>query len=155
PLQTSGTYAVNRLDFSADGKRLLGTFRVEGKPSSLAWFDLETGNLAPLLPASSYFRFALSPDGKSIAFTAMPDRPDEQSGNDGSHTERWKVPGDGTRPEQRCRLRGRVHAIDWADGGKSLVVAAELGQAHDDLWKIPLDDPPRGMAKLTAAQADE
>ena len=40
-------------------------------------------------------------------------------------------------------------------GSISLVVAAELGQAHDDLWKVPLADPLRGMVKLTSGQADE
>src|SRR5438309_134473 len=28
-LQTGGTYAVNKLEFAADGKRLLGAFRVD------------------------------------------------------------------------------------------------------------------------------
>ena len=54
-----------------------------------------------------------------------------------------------------CRFPARIHDLCWADGGRSLVVAAELGQAHDDLWKLPLDDPLRGMAKLTSGQADE
>src|SRR6516164_3248346 len=56
-----GTYAVNKLEFSADGRRLLGAFRV-GQENRLAWLDLASGELTPLLPVSSYFRFALSPD---------------------------------------------------------------------------------------------
>src|SRR5262245_11044121 len=74
-----GTYAVNKLEFSADGKRLLGTFRV-GAANRLAWFDLESGERTPLVPASSYFRFALSPNGKWIVHTSIPDEPGEQSG---------------------------------------------------------------------------
>ena len=54
-----------------------------------------------------------------------------------------------------CRFPARIHDLCWADSGRSLIVAAELGQAHDDLWKLPLDDPLRGMVKLTSGQADE
>ena len=109
------------------------------------------------LPGVTYtFRFALSPDGKWIVHTAMPDQPVQQSGNDGSHTELWKIPAEGAeKPAKLCELPGRVHHICWADGGKSLVIAGELGNAHDDLWKIPLADPVRGMVKLTTGQADE
>src|SRR5215471_3186051 len=76
-----GTYAVSKLEFSADGKRLLGAFRV-GQEYRLAWFDLESGELTPLVAVSSYFRFALSPDGKWIAHTTQPDQPGEQAGSD-------------------------------------------------------------------------
>jgi Tol biopolymer transport system component len=149
-----GTYAVNKIEFSRDGSRLLGAFRV-GSVNRLAWLDLESGELTPLTPVSGYFRFALSPDGKWIVHTAMPDQQGQQSGNDGSHTDLWKLSAEGKQPEKLCRLPGRVHDLCWADAGRSLIVAAELGQAHDDLWKLPLDNPLRGMAKLTSGQADE
>src|SRR6516225_1704748 len=153
-VSAGGTYAVSKLEFSADGKRLLGAFRV-GESNRLAWFDLASGELTPLVPASSYFRFALSPDGEWIAHTSIPDQPGEQSGNDGSHTDVWKQPANGQgKAEKVCRFPARVHDLCWADGG-SLVVAAELGQAHDDLWRLPLTDPLRGMVKLTSGQADE
>jgi Tol biopolymer transport system component len=153
-ISVGGTYAVSKLEFSADGKRLLGAFRVS-EVHRLAWFDLESGELTPLIPVSSYFRFALSPDGKWIVHTSIPDQPGEQSGNDGSHTDLWKQPaGGGGKAERLCRFPARVHDLCWAGGG-SLVVAAELGQAHDDLWQVPLADPLRGMVKLTSGQADE
>jgi hypothetical protein len=149
-----GTYAVNKLEFSADGKGLLGAFRV-GASNRLAWFDLESGELTPMVPASSYFRFALSPNGKWIVHTSIPDEPGEQSGNNGSYTDLWKLSADGTgKVEKLCRIPARVHDLCWADGG-SLIVAMELGQAHDDLWRVPLADPLRGMVKLTSGQADE
>jgi TolB protein len=157
PAQTGGPYAVNKLEFSADGKKLLGTFRV-GQDNSLAWFDLDSGEHTPVLPlpAVSYtFRFALSPDGKWVVHTSMPDQAGQQGGNDGSHTDLVKVSADGKgQTEKLCRLPGRVHDLCWA-GGRSLIAAAEFGQAHDDLWKLPLDEPLRGMVKLTAGQADE
>jgi hypothetical protein len=159
-LQTAGTYGVNKLEFSADGTRLLGAFRIEGKENSLAWYDLATGVLTPLLPlppVSYPFRFALSPDSKWVIHTAMPDLPNEQSGSDGSHTELWKRAADGTgKPEKLCQLPGRVHDLCFSDGGRALILSGELGSAHDDLWRVPLDgDPVRGMTKLTSGQADE
>src|SRR5262245_28367317 len=159
-LLAAGTYAASKLEFSADGRQLLGSFRSEGKDHGLAWFDLATGAVRPVTPVHFYTRFALSGDGKWIAYTAPPDRPGEQTGNDGSYTDVWKVPASpdaaaAGAAEKICRFPGRIHDLCWADGARSLVVAAELGRAHDDLWKLPLDDPLRGMVKLTAGQADE
>src|SRR5215467_8957820 len=78
-----------------------------------------------------------------------------QSGNDRWHTDLWKLPAEGKgKAEKVCRFPARVHDLCWA-GGRALVVAAELGQAHDDLWRVPLADPLRGMTKLTSGQADE
>src|SRR5262249_31105916 len=149
-----GTYAFNKLEFSADGKRLLGPLRI-GSANQLAWLDLESGDLSPLTPVSGYTRFALSPDGKWIVYSVQPDRPGEQSGNDGSYSDLWKLPADGKeKAEKLCRFPARIHDLCWADG-RSLIVAAELGQAHDDLWQLPLADPLRGMVKLTSRQADQ
>ncbi len=154
-LLTAGTYAVNKLEFSADGRQLLGAFRTDARNHGLAWFDLATGAVRPITPVHAYTRFALSPDGKWVAHTTPPDQPGEQSGNNGSHTEVWKTQAAGGESEKVCRFPARIHDLCWADGGRSLVVAAELGQAHDDLWKLPLDGPLRGMTKLTSGQADE
>src|SRR5206468_5980631 len=63
--------------------------------------------------------------------------------------------GGKAKPEKLGRLPGRVHDLCFADGGRSLIAAAEFGQAHDDLWRLPLDDPERGMVQLTSGQADE
>jgi hypothetical protein len=151
---TGGTYAVNKLEFSVDGKRLLGAFRV-GDANKLAWIDLESGDATPLIPVSSYFRFSLSPDGKWIVHTSHPDQPFEQAGSNGSYTDLWKLPAQGKeKAELVCRFPARIHDLCWADS-RSIVVATELGQAHDDLWKLPLADPLRGMEKLTSGQADE
>ncbi len=149
-----GTYAVNKLEFSPDGKRILGAFRI-GADNRLAWLDIASGDLTPLAPVSGYTRFALSRDGKWIAHTVSPDRPGQQTGNDGSFTDLVKLAADGKgEAEKVCRFPARIHDLCWADG-KSLIVATELGQAHDDLWRIPLSDPLRGKVKLTHGQADE
>jgi hypothetical protein len=153
-ITVGGTYAVNKLEFSTDNRRLLGPFRI-GQVHHLAWLDLESGDLNPLAAVSSYFRFALSPDGKWIVHTTMPDQSGEQAGSDGSYTDLWKLPANGTEKAKKvCRFPARIHDLCWADG-RSLIVATELGQAHHDLWQVPLADPLRGMEKLTSGQADE
>lgn len=168
PPQVAGVYSNLRLEFSADGKRLLGAFRIEGKENSLAWCDLESGALIALmpLPAVAYpFRFALSADGDTIAYTVMPDQPGEQSGSDGSHTELWLLPADGKgKAEKHSTVPGRVHALCWqwlrvpGDLVQNLFAAAEIGQAHDDLWRIDPPTPrggPARLTKITSGQADE
>src|SRR5262245_5400925 len=111
PVSVGGTYAVSKLEFAADGKSLLGAFRV-GPVNRLAWFDLESGEPTPLVPVSSYFRFALSPDGKWIVCTSSPDQLGEQSGNDGPHTDLWKQPASGKeKAEQLCRFPARPRPV--------------------------------------------
>ena len=83
-LLTAGTYGANKLEFSADGRQLLGAFRTDGQDHGLAWFDLATGAVQPLASVHAYSRFALSPDGKWIAHTSHPDQTGEQSGSDRS-----------------------------------------------------------------------
>src|SRR5262249_47410346 len=56
-VSVGGTYAVSKLEFSADGKRLLGPFRVGGV-NQLARPDLESRGLTPPGPVSRYFPFA-------------------------------------------------------------------------------------------------
>src|SRR5262249_35447642 len=131
-----------------------GAFRV-GSANHLAWLDLDSGEFTPLVSASSYLRYGLSPDGKWIVHTASPDQQFQQTGNDGSHTELGKLAASGKeKAELICRWPARIHDLCWADG-RSLIVSTELGQAHDDLWRVPLSDPLRGMVKLTSGQADE
>jgi hypothetical protein len=155
PVAVGGSYGATRLEFSAAGKRLLGPF-LTNSGYQLAWCDLASGDLTPLLPVSAYhFRFALSPDGKWIVHVSIPNVSGEQAGNDGSYSDLWKVSADGKgTPEKLCRFPARIHDLCWA-GSASLIVATEFGQAHDDLWKLPIGDPLRGMIKLTSGQADE
>lgn len=154
-LQTGGTYGVNKLEFSADGKRLFGSLRVDGKDLGLAWFDLQTGEAKSLATVHFYTRFAVSHDGKRIAYTLPPDQPGEQTGNNGSYTDIWMMPVDGGKAEKIARFPARVHDLCWTGSGQSLIVSTELGQAHDDLWQVPLVDSLRGMRKVTSGQADE
>jgi Tol biopolymer transport system component len=154
PPQSAGSYAA-RLEFSADGRQLLGVFRSGAKERRLAWYDPDAGMLRTVAPATTATRFALSPDNKSIVYTTNPDRPGEQQGSDGSFTDLWKVSTSGSPAEKLFRFPGRVSDLCWASTGRALIIAAELGQAHDDLWQVPITDPLAGMRKLTSGQADE
>src|SRR5262249_47558663 len=109
----------------------------------------------PLTPVSSYFRFALSPDGKWIVHTTSPDQPAEQSGNDGSHSDLWRLPASGPgKPEKLCRFPARIHDLCWA-GGKALIVAAARGTSPGDLGRVRLAHRLGAMVNPPSGQPDE
>lgn len=151
---TGTVFGVNKLEFSADGKRLLASYRLNPNESRIGWFDLESGEVTPLAPVKFFTRFALSADGKSIAVVNPPDQPTEQTGNDGSHSDVQILSTDG-KEQKRFKFPARIHDLCWSHDGQALIVASELGRAHDDLYKLPLNDPLRLMVKLTSGQADE
>src|SRR4051812_8596130 len=71
---------VESLSFGPEGTRLLGKFQ----GPALAWLDLNNGELTPVRTgALRPDRYALSLDGRRIAFTTTQDVPDQQAGNDG------------------------------------------------------------------------
>jgi hypothetical protein len=148
--------AGGRLEFDRAGQRVLGIFREPGQEPRLAWFDLMSGQLTPIGLAEPRPRHAaLSHDGRWIALTTTLDRPGEQGGNDGPEVDLWKVPAEGGEPRRVVRFPARVHDLCWGADDRSLCVATELGGVHNDLWRVPLDDPLRGARKLTFGQADE
>jgi Tol biopolymer transport system component len=152
---TGGVIGVNRLEFSADGKRLLASYRLSANENKIGWFDLATGDITPVASVKYFFtRFALSNDGKSIAVSSPPDQPGQQTGNDGSHCDVQILSVEG-KVQQQFTFPARIHDMCWGHDNRSLIVATELGRAHDDLYKLPLDDPLRLMTKLTSGQADE
>jgi TolB protein len=144
------------LDFSADGRRILGRFQVPDVGRSLSWFDTDSGALVPVATGKTRpDRYALSHDGRRLAFTTTLDVPGQQSGNDGPEADVWTVPSQGGEPVRVVRFPARIHELCWAAGDRALDVATELGGVHNDLWEIPLDDPERGARRLTFGQADE
>lgn len=147
--------AGETLDFSPDGLRILGLFQLPDVGRTLSWFDLGTGALAPV--RTGRFRpdrYALSHDGRRLAFTTTLDVPGQQSGNDGPETDVWTVASQGGEPVRAVRFPARIHELCWAAGDRVLDVATELGGVHNDLWEIPLDDPERAR-RITSGQADE
>jgi len=148
--------AVEKLAFGPDGTRVLGGFQAPGQEKALAWFDLNTGELTPVRtgPLRPH-RYALSHDGRRIAFTTTQDVADQQGGNDGPEADVWTVPSGGGEPAKVVRFPARIHDLCWRAGDRAVVVATELGGVHNDLWEVPVDDPDRGARRLTFGQADE
>jgi hypothetical protein len=154
-VQVRGTVLYYKLEFHPDGRRILGVFRAEGKDWGLAWFDIESGALTSVTMPPAWGRYALSPDGRWIAYTQSMDQPAQQGGNDGPQADLWKIPADGGAAEKMVRFPSRIHDLCWEPGNQGLLIVSELGGAHYDLWHVPVNDPLRGMRKLTFGQADE
>jgi TolB protein len=156
PVEVRGAYNFHKLEFDPAGGRILGIFRADGQDHGLAWYDLQSGQVKALgVPLSSYTRYALSPDGKWIVYSATMDKPGEQTGNDGPQADLWKVSAEGGKPEQMVRFPSRVHDLCFSADGKSLIVVSDLGGAHNDLWQLPLSNPLPGLKHWTSGQADE
>jgi hypothetical protein len=160
PVTVRGAYNFQKLEFSPDGKRLLGVYRADGKDYGLAWYDLSSGAVTSLdVPIAFYNRYALSPDGQWILHTSTMDKPGEQTGNDGPQADIWKMPAAGGKSEKVVRFPSRVHDLCVQADGKSVIAVSDLGGAYNDLWQFPLAtvgaDPLAKLKKLTSGQADE
>ncbi|MCB1122187.1 MAG: CehA/McbA family metallohydrolase, partial [Verrucomicrobiae bacterium] len=149
-------FAQDRLFFHPDGGRILGHFRKDGEGSSMRWLDLETGSLSSyLIPYGSRQRFALSQDGSRIAVAESRDLNGEQSGNNGPQFTVKIFSSEGGNPQEQFEFPARIYDIAWMEDDKSLCVVTNAGGAHNDLWKIPLNNPVRGVQKISFGQADE
>jgi len=149
--------ASGKLAFHPDGQRILGNLRAPDLKGgeSLAWLNLKTGKVTAVTdPPQPARKAALSTDGRWIAFAIHQDVPGQQGGNDGAQADLWKVAADGGKPEKIVQLPSRVYDLCWAADGRSLFIATSQGNAHNDLWQVPLDSPLRGK-QLTSGQADE
>jgi hypothetical protein len=153
--------ARGRLQFHADGTRLLGIFVASGQPDRLQWLQLRTGELTPVNLTSfsamqrSSMKWALSPDGATLALATFQDRPDEQTGNNGPTTEVWRLPVAGGDPQKLLVWPSRVYSLCWNADGWGLFVVTDRGVACNDVWHVPLDKPHEGARKITSGQADE
>src|SRR5262249_8570438 len=61
----------------------------------------------------------------------------------------------GGEPARIIRFPSRVHDLCWSADGAALFLVSELGGAHYDLWRVPVDDPERGVRRITSGEADE
>ena len=148
--------AQGKLYFHPNGEKLLGNFQAQGKPESLAWFDLKTGNLTPVLkPARPARRLSLSNDGRTIAFVTTLDVTGQQTGNDGPQNDLMRVVAEGGEPELIVRFASRIHDTCWASDDRSIIVVTDVGGAHYDLWQVPLADSERAARRITHGLADE
>ena len=149
-------FADGKIFFHPDGRRLLGNLRLEAAQAQspvLAWLDLETGSLKPLLsPPRALEVYCLSPDGERVAFVSTQDVAGEQEGHNGPQADIWTLSASGGKPERLARFRSRIFDLIW--GADGLYFSSDLGGAHNDLWMMPLENPSQAQ-KLTSGQADE
>lgn len=156
----SSVRAQGKLHFSPDGKRLLGRFSKSGPPDRVAWYDLDTGELAPVegMPQgwqTASMPMALSVDGNWLLYALHQDLPEEQGGNNGPHTDLWKLSAKGGAPQLVTRWLARIYQLTWDSIGTGCYLVTDLGASHNDLWHVPLVDPQRKALKITSGQADE
>lgn len=155
-VEVLGTVANQKMEW-LPGDRLLGVLRVDGQTTGLGWVNWKTGEMKSLAPAPQWGRVAASADGQWVAFTTTLDQPGQQTGNDGVSADVWQVSINGGEPEKLFRFPSRVHELSWSADGSGLYVVSELGggQAHNDIWHVPLHESLQRMRKLTFGQADE
>ncbi|MEK7403892.1 MAG: hypothetical protein AAB225_02170, partial [Acidobacteriota bacterium] len=93
------------------------------EPSRLMVRNLANGQEQELLP--SVYRFALSPDGRRLAFSNyVPD-----------HMQSLTVmPAAGGEPRELSRVRGQIVSIAWTPDGRQLLFAG-----RDELWRVPAE----------------
>ena len=153
--------ARGRLQFHADGKRLIGMFLLSGQPDRLQWFDLDSGELTPISIGSldanqrAAMKWALSPDGATLLIATFQDRPGEQTGNNGPSADLWQVPAVGGEAQKITRWPSRIYGLCWDAEGRGAFVVTDRGVAYNDLWHIPLDRSLEKARKITHGQADD
>lgn len=145
--------SYSKLEYHPDG-RLLGNLRIGGNNVGLALLHPTTGEVKTLVTLPRQARFALSGDGNWLAYTGAMDIEGQQSGNDGPQADVWKIATSGGAPVKITRFASRIHDLCWSADSKSLFIVSELGGAHDDIWRMPIDDPARAR-RITSGQADE
>lgn len=139
-----------KIYFHPDGKRVLSNL---GETPRLSWVDLASGALRQVLQSARRVNvFGLSPDGSRIAYVTTQDVEGEQDGYNGPQADIWIIPSDGGEAKKLVQFRSRIFDLWW--GREGLTVASDLGGAHNDLWRISLDDPARSH-RITSGQADE
>lgn len=148
--------ARGKLYFHPDGSQILANFYLPSKKMGLSWFHLKTGELSPLHSPPQYIRWhALSGDGTTVAYATTMDLVGQQTGNNGPQADLWKLPATGGQPQKIMQFPSRIYDLAWIGKKRELLVVSELGGVHNDVWKVPLDDPLRLMKKLTFGQGDE
>lgn len=155
-IEVIGTIAFQKLEW-LPGDKILGVLRVEGQTTGIGWVNWKTGETKTLVPAPQWGRFAASADGQWLAYTTTLDQPGQQTGNDGISNDVWRVSINGGEPEKLFRFPSRVYDLCWTPDGTGLYLVSELGggQAHNDLWHVPVRDSLSRMRKLTFGQGDE
>ena len=157
PIGVNGAIAYQKMYWHKDGQRLLGIFRSQNEPASLAWCDITTGDITRLAPAPRWGRYALSADSGSIVFTTTNDITGEQGGNNGPQATLWKMPSEGGDAEKIGEFPARIYDLCFSADSRSLYLSTDLGGAWHDLWQVPLveNNLMARARQITFGQADE
>src|SRR5262249_46883178 len=89
-VETVDVVSYSKLDFHPDG-RLLGYFRIAGSDAGLALLDVTSGKAQTVVKPPKQTRYALSRDGKWLAYSSALDVEGQQWGNDGPQHDIWKI----------------------------------------------------------------
>ena len=157
-IQVTGTIVFYKLEFHPDGQRVLGVFAADGQSHGLAWFNIKSGELTTLVTPPRWSRYGLSRDGRHVFYTQTPNVAGQQGGNDGWHSNVWRVSSSGGEPENIGVFPSRIHDLCLSPDDRSLIVSADRGSPFYDLWQIPLSDGQLDLAhaeQLTFGQGDE
>ena len=152
-----------KLYFHPSGDRVLGILSAENLPNKVAWLDLGSGGVTqldigpedPALMRRKRMKYALSPDGESIVYAVHRDEADEQGGYRGPICDLWRCAADGSGAVQFATWPARIYDLVFG-GDDGLFVVTDLGTAHNDVWRLPLNgEPLKGAGKMTFGQADD
>lgn len=151
-----------RIFWHADGTKLLGMLRDQA-PRRLSWLDLETGEAEIIQLEEEVVDqrrqrmvWALSPDSSEILWAAHPDDFGQQSGRAGSGAVLYRCQADGSGNQKIVDWPSRIYHLEWASGARHAYAVTDRGVAHNDIWRIDLEnDPGRNSFKMTHGQADE
>ncbi len=157
PIGVPGAIAYQKLYWHPNGRQLLGIFQSPTVNRSLAWYDVESGEVSNVAAAPRWGRYALSNDGRSIIYTTTKDVSGEQGGNNGPQPTLWQLPADGGEAKKLGSFPARIYDICFAPDDRSLFLTTDLGGAYYDLWNVPLVDGDL-MARarqITFGQGDE
>jgi dipeptidyl aminopeptidase/acylaminoacyl peptidase len=119
------------LGLSPDGRSALVNHSLSTTESELLIVDLERGTTNRLSGEATVEIFALSPDGKRVAYT-------ESTGGPQSII---IVPTDGSGPAETVMPSGADFrsVYGWTPDGKALVIGRLDSQTRWDIWVLPLE----------------
>lgn len=155
--------AQGRMFFSGDGKRILSLVTDGSSPIGPGWVELETAKVTllgigpedPVRFGRKRIQIALSENGEYVYYAIHRDEPNEQGGNRGPQSDVWRCRADGSQKKLLFAWPARIHGIATDPDGESLVVVTDLGVSHNDLWRVPLENPLNKAERLTANFADD
>ena len=147
----TGNLPAQRVQWSADGKKLYTNEPKPGGQHRIVEIELETGKRRDLTNPESVARgipgddeATLSPDGKSIAFR----RRTESAAGDV-----FVVPVGGGDPKRVTHDQSGIVGLAWTRDGRSLIVSSRRSSSLQRLWLFAIDGRSEPVCLTDAALA--